>query len=250
MYPLVEIGPLRLASGGLMLLLAGLVTHWLFVRAARARGGPALATQADHGFYAALLGAVVGGRLWFGVFNRELYQQTPSLWFALRLTDLAWPGALFGGALAGWLWCRWKGAPALALADSATLALPAGQAIASLGLLLSGEAFGAPTTLAWGIPLFGTLRHPTQVLFALAALISFGVLHGMARRAQRAGALLMAYLALQGLTMLLVEALRGDSLLLPGGIRAAQVVGLALLLVAIAGFRRIAMHAPADANPA
>lgn len=80
--------------------------------------------------------------------------------------------------------------------------------------------------------------------------ISFGVLHGMARRAQRAGALLMAYLALQGLTMLLVEALRGDSLLLPGGIRAAQVVGLALLLVAIAGFRRIAMHAPADANPA
>ena len=41
-----------------------------------------------------------------------------------------------------------------------------------LGLLLSGEAFGAPTSLPWGVPLFGAVRHPTQIYLALAALES------------------------------------------------------------------------------
>jgi prolipoprotein diacylglyceryltransferase len=46
------------------------------------------------------------------------------------------------------------------------------------------------------------------------------------------------YLGWQGLTLLLVEALRADSLVLPGGIRAAQLLGLALLLLALRGIIR------------
>jgi phosphatidylglycerol:prolipoprotein diacylglycerol transferase len=123
------------------------------------------------------------------------------------------------------------------LSDCAALALPAAQALASIGLLLSGEAFGIPTDLPWGIALFGATRHPTQLYLVLAALLSFGVLRRMASRQPQRGALTAVYLSLQGMTLLLVEALRADSLLLPAGVRAGQVFGLVLVLLALLWMR-------------
>ena len=238
MYPLVQIGPFRLSSGGLILLLSVMLGSSLLGRIASRRGGPALAAQAERCFYPVVLGAVAGGRLWYGLFNWDMYGRTPGLFWALRVGDLAWPGALLGGLLAGYLWCRLRGFDRSALADSAALALPVPQALASAGLLLSGEAFGIPTSLPWGVPLFGVTRHPTQIYFALAALGSLGLLRFMARQHPPAGALMDAYLGAQGLALLLIESLRADSLVLPGGIRAAQVVGLALLLYALMRLRR------------
>ncbi len=245
MYPLIELGPLRLSSGGLLLLLAVLVAQWLFVRAARVRGGTVLAEQAERCVYPALVGAAIGSRLWYGAFNWSLYSQTPSLFVALRVGEFAWPGALLGGALAGALWCRWRRIKPLELADCAALALLPAQALASIGLLLSGEAFGLPTDLPWGIPLFGATRHPTQLYLALAALLSAGVLWRTARHLPQRGALTVAYLGLQGMTLLLLEALRSDSLLLPAGVRAGQVFGLALMLLALLWIRRHSIPAMA-----
>ena len=48
----------------------------------------------------------------------------------------------------------------------------------------------------------------------------------------------------EGITLLLVEALRADSLLLPGGVRAGQVFGLALVLLALLWLRRQANDTP------
>jgi phosphatidylglycerol---prolipoprotein diacylglyceryl transferase len=243
-YPLFELGPLRLSSGGLLLLLAIVVAQSLLVRVARARGNATLAEHAERCVYPALLGAAIGARLWYGAFSWSLYSQNPGLFVALRVGEFAWPGALLGGALAGALWCHWRRADTVELADCAALALPPAQALASVGLLLSGEAFGLPTDLPWGLPLFGATRHPTQLYFALAALLSFGVLRRMASRRPRRGTLMAAYLGLQGLTLLLIEALRADSLLLPGGLRAGQVFGLALVLLALLWMRRQALPAP------
>jgi phosphatidylglycerol:prolipoprotein diacylglycerol transferase len=249
-YPLIELGPLRLSSGGLLLLLSILFAQWLLVRAARARGNARLAEQAERCFYPALLGAAIGARLWFGVFNWSLYSQTPSLFVAPRVGEFAWPGALLGGALAGFLWCRWRRGNPLALADCAALALPPAQVLASVGLLLSGEAFGVPTDLPWGIPLFGATRHPTQLYFALGALLSFGVLQRVASRRPRRGTLTATYLGLQGMALLLVEALRADSLLLPAGVRAGQVFGLALVLLVLFWMRWRTGYPESGRNPA
>jgi phosphatidylglycerol:prolipoprotein diacylglycerol transferase len=246
-YPLIELGPLRLSSGGLLLLLAVLLMQWLFVRTARIRGNAPLAEQAERSVYPALVGAAIGARLWYGVFNWSLYSQTPSLFVALRVGEFAWPGALIGGALAGALWCRWRQGNLRQLADCAALALPPAQALACIGLLLSGEAFGAPTDLPWGIALFGATRHPTQLYLALAALLSAGVLWRMARHQPQPGTLTAAYLGLQGMTLLLVEALRADSLLLPAGVRAGQVFGLGLVLLALIWLRWHANATPGGA---
>ncbi|MFV9504615.1 MAG: prolipoprotein diacylglyceryl transferase family protein [Oscillochloridaceae bacterium umkhey_bin13] len=236
MYPLLELGPLRLSSGGLALLIAINIWLWQFERTARKRGGDALNAHASACGLPALLGAGIGARLWYGVHSLDLYAATPSLFWALRIADLAWPGALLGGALAGWLWARRRKADPLALADAAALALPAPLALASLGALLSGEIFGAPTNLAWGIPLHGAMRHPTQLLYVGAALVAWVI---MARSQNApAGVPLMRLLLINGLAMLLIEPLRADALLLPGGWRSGQVVGLIMALGALWGLQR------------
>ncbi|NJN16824.1 MAG: diacylglyceryl transferase [Oscillochloris sp.] len=234
MYPLIQIGPLNLSSGGLLVLLALMTAIWLSERAAQRRGGGELVGQVSSCMYPTLAGAVIGGRLWYGLLNWDLYGANPGLFLALRVADLAWPGALLGGMLAGRLWCRRKGFAPFAIADAAALGLLPAQAITALGLLLSGEAFGVPTQLPWGLPLFGALRHPTQIYLLLAALLSYGGLLMIARRNPVPGVLFAAYLVFQAAPLLVIEALRADSLLLPYGIRAAQVAGLAL---AIGGLR-------------
>ncbi len=103
MYPLVQIGPFRLSSGGLVLLLSLILGGSVMARVARARGGEKLARQADNCFYPVLIGATIGARLWYGLFNLDLYGRNPGLFVALRVSDFAWPGALLGGALAGYV---------------------------------------------------------------------------------------------------------------------------------------------------
>lgn len=248
MYPLISIGPLNLSSGGLALLAAVALFAWLFERSARGRGGEALAEQAAGLVLPAVAGAALGGRLWYGLTNWDLYGRDPILFLALRVGDLAWAGALLGGLLAAWLACRWRAADPAPLADAAALALPPAVALASLGLLLSGEAFGAPSDLPWAVPLFGATRHPTQLYYALAALASWALIAALARRGAPAGGLLAAWLGLQGLTMLLVEALRADSATLAGGVRLNQLVGLGLILAALAWARaRSGAPAPSPA---
>ncbi len=244
MYPLLELGPLRLSSGGLLLIIAVLIGTWLFERHARQRGGEQLAELARRCASVALLGALVGARLWYGMFSWDVYGRSPGLFLVFRIGDFAWPGALAGGALAGYLWCRHFGVSAVELADAAVLALPIAQVVASIGLLLSGEALGAPTVLPWAVYLSGVARHPTQLYFAAAALVSRALLAWGARSAARPGMLTAFYLGCQGIAMLLIEALRVDSLVVAGGIRVAQVSGLLLLLAALWWQRSHVVAAP------
>jgi phosphatidylglycerol:prolipoprotein diacylglycerol transferase len=234
MYPIIELGPLNLGSGALLLVIAVFAGHARFERVARQHGGETLERHASRCAPFALAGAAIGARLWYGLFNWDMYSQSPGLFLALRLGDLAWPGALIGGALSGYAYLRLRrtdGAAAL-LADAAVLALPLAQAIASLGLLLSGEALGAPANLPWAVPLFGVLRHPVALYYLLAALATWGTLAWVARLSPQPGTLAIVYLALQGSALLLLEALRVDALV-AGGVRIAQVVGLAMILIAL-----------------
>lgn len=240
MYPLVQLGPFRLSSGGLVLLLALWLCHWLFVRTARRRSGTGLAEQADRAFFAGLIGAVIGGRIWYGLFNWDMYGQTPALFWALRVSDWVWPGALLGGALTAALWCHWRRADMVLLADTLALPLLLAQALASVGLLLSGEAFGVATNLPWAVPLFGTMRHPTQIYYALAALASAVIVRRVVQNEPQRGALTAWYFLLEGFALLLIEALRAESLVLLGGIRVTQLVGLGFILLALRWFGGIA----------
>jgi phosphatidylglycerol:prolipoprotein diacylglycerol transferase len=136
-----------------------------------------------------------------------------------------------------------------------------------LANLVSGDAYGVETGLPWGIDLWGARRHPTQ-LYNL--VVGGGVLalllriqpaparkkkkkqkafHGKRKRlgpvAPYDGFAALLFVALTSLTILVLEPLRADSVVIAGGYRAWQIGALVALVASLA---LVASQAPARAE--
>ena len=111
----------------------------------------------------------------------------------------------------------------------------------SLSHLAAGTAFGSPTILPWGIDLWNATRHPTQIYELLASLLTFSLLW-FPKRDLRPGILFLSFTAWTAGWRLFLEAFRGDSILVFGEFRLAQVVAwmmLAAVLFASESLRRV-----------
>jgi prolipoprotein diacylglyceryltransferase len=153
-------------------------------------------------------------------------------------------GGLVVGALAGLVYGQRKHMPLWPTLDALTPAL----AILAVGLglahLASGNAFGAPTRLPWGIDLWGEKRHPSQVYEIMAALAILALV--WPRPAQDEtwppGARFLAFIALSAFARLFLEAFRGDSTLLVGSLRTAQVAAWLVLAAALWAIGKRRLH--------
>ena len=123
--------------------------------------------------------------------------------------------------------------------DAAAPGVLTGIAIADLGALLAGLNPGtpAPQGLPWAVNLWGVARHPSQAYEALAALAVAGLILWMIMHGSRPGAAALAALAGYGLSRWLLEPFRAESATVLGGLRLAQLLGLAVALVALWGVR-------------
>ena len=81
-------------------------------------------------------------------------------------------------------------------------------------------------------------RHPVQLYQLGGALLILGILWWPARTPPAAGLRFLLGMALMGLLHLAIEPFRGESNLLLGQFRTAQVAGLAAALLALALMRR------------
>jgi prolipoprotein diacylglyceryltransferase len=102
----------------------------------------------------------------------------------------------------------------------------------SLSHLAAGTAFGKPTNLPWGINLWNTSRHPTQIYELIASLIIFGLVW-FHQKDYPSGSTFLLFIAFIAGTRLFLEAFRGDSTLIFGGIRLAQVIAWLVLAAAL-----------------
>ena len=218
---------------------------WLATREAARRGeSPDDLLKAAE---LALIGGLVGARLYYVLFNLDYYQTQP-WWriFAVWEGGLAMHGGLIGGLLAGGAYVWAKGLPLLTYLDIVAPSLLLGQAIGRWGNFFNEEAFGGPTDLAWKLfiseprrpPAFvdNQFFHPTFLYESLWNLAAFLLLYFvLRRRLERApGALFLAYLGLYSLGRFWVEGLRTDSLML-GSMRVAQLVSVVAVAVAAIG---------------
>jgi phosphatidylglycerol:prolipoprotein diacylglycerol transferase len=218
---------------------------WLSFREATRRG-----EQADELLKAAelaIVGALVGARLYYVLFNLDYYQTQP-WWRMLAVWEggLAIHGGLIGGILAGggYVWAR--GLPLLKYLDIVAPALALGQAIGRWGNFFNEEAFGRPTDLPWKLYIAEAHRPPQYLdfeffhpTFLYESLWDLGVVvllvAVLRRRLESApGTLFLAYFGLYSLGRLWIEGLRTDSLML-GPFRVAQLVSAAGIAIALVG---------------
>jgi phosphatidylglycerol:prolipoprotein diacylglycerol transferase len=236
MYPEIEIGPLTLKTFGLMFALAFLAAGALIGKRLHELGKP-VDWAYEMGF-AALVGGVVGSRVYFLVQNWSEVKDD-LLGNVVSGSGLVWYGGLIGGAIAVLLWAWYRDFLGLALLDLTAPALALGYAIGRCGCQLSGDGdYGKPWNGPWAmsypdgtVPTDRTV-HPTPIYETLA--MGFGAwMLWQLRDRFRVGVLFALYLLYAGAERFLVELIRrNEDVAL--GLTAAQLESLAMMLAGVA----------------
>ncbi|MGA1213560.1 MAG: prolipoprotein diacylglyceryl transferase family protein, partial [Solirubrobacterales bacterium] len=136
MIPEISIGPVTLQTFGLMFALSFVVAGVIAHRRFRELGKPG--DWAYEVIFAAIIGGLIGGRLYWAFENWGDVADDPfgNLFAGSGLT---WYGGAFGGAAAVLLWARWRNFLNLEMFDLAAPAMAAGQAVGRIGCQLSGD---------------------------------------------------------------------------------------------------------------
>jgi phosphatidylglycerol:prolipoprotein diacylglycerol transferase len=233
MYPHLEIGPVTLQTFGLMFALAFLAAGALIWRRVGEIGKPH--DWAYEMGFAALVGGIVGSRVYFIVQN---YDEVKHDFFGTLFSGsgLVWYGGAIGGALAVLLWAWYRDFLGLALLDLAAPALALGYAVGRCGCQLSGDGdYGKPWNGPWAmsypngtVPTDRTV-HPTPIYETLAMGLGAWVLWQLRDRV-RTGVLFAIYLVYAGTERFLVEFIRRnteDSI----GLTSAQLESLGMMVI-------------------
>lgn len=191
--------------------------------------------------YYSLFCYIIGGRLLYALANFSAFIESPLSLLSLNLDLFDSLAGLATAALVGVIYGSRQELPFWSTLDALTPLF----AMVTIGLALShlaaGTAFGAPTELPWAIELWNATRHPTQIYELLAALVIFGLIW-FRKRSALAGSDFLLFAALTAGTRLFLEAFRGDSTVIFGGLRLAQIIAwmvLAAVLFASESLRKM-----------
>jgi 2-amino-4-hydroxy-6-hydroxymethyldihydropteridine diphosphokinase len=171
MFPVIDLGPIAIQAPGLILIISFFLGTWLVGKFATALGtnGDAIENSLLIGLIAGILSARIG----FFLQNPTLFIENPLSILSLTPTMLNPSFGILVGILSAFIFAQKKHFPLWPTLDTLTplfLLIFIGIHLANFA---SGDAYGLPTSLPWGVQLWGALRHPVQ-LYALA--LSFALL--------------------------------------------------------------------------
>lgn len=241
---LFEFGPLQIRWYGLLIASAVLIGVSLSQYLAKRRKiNPELI--GDVAIWL-VVGAIPCARLYYVLFQWQDYASHPQDIIAIWKGGIAIHGAVIGGMIATFLFCRAKRISFWQVADVIAPSLILGQAIGRWGNFFNSEAFGRPTDLPWKLYIPLAQRppgytqfeyfHPTflyESLWNIGVFIVLMVLFFRAlknRPRLKAGTLFLVYMIAYSLGRFWIEGLRTDSLML-GPLRMAQVISLVLISI-------------------
>ncbi len=206
--------------------------------------------------------AVIGARAYYVTFEWSTYKNNWLDIFAIWKGGIAIHGALIGGSIAIFLFCRFNKQSFWEILDVIIPSVALGQAIGRWGNFFNNEAFGLPTNLPW--KLFIPLRsrplvfadekyfHPTFLYESIWNLAIFVLLFSLIRLSLsksiklKAGSISFIYLLTYSIGRIFIESLRIDPLCIAsmppfceGGIRIAQLMSLVLATFGIFGLWRL-----------
>jgi phosphatidylglycerol---prolipoprotein diacylglyceryl transferase len=233
MQPEIHLGPLTLQSFGLMLGLSFVVAGIFAQRYLKELGRPP--DWAYEMVFAALVGGIVGARLWAVIENWD-EAKDDILGSLFSGSGLVFYGGLLGGALAVVAWAWRRGVLDLKTLDTAAVPLAAAYAIGRIGCQLAGDgdygkAWDGPWAMAYPDGTVPTTDqvHPTPVYETLTmGLVAWFLWRR--RHSMRPGGLFALYLVLAGAERFLVEFLRRNDRIF-AGLTLPQLIALAMVLI-------------------
>lgn len=183
---------------------------------------------------------IIGARVYYVIFHLESYQTFFDV-INIRAGGLAIYGGVIGAILAGFIGSRWRKLNFFAMLDVTCVGFFIGQCLGRWGNFMNQEAFGAYTTLPWGMLSENTLKvvpegavHPCFLYESLWCLIGFIGLHIISKKYYKfRGQLFLTYLMWYGLGRAWIEELRTDSLwLIQDVIKVSWLLAVLSIIVA------------------
>jgi phosphatidylglycerol---prolipoprotein diacylglyceryl transferase len=237
MFPVIRIGPLSLQAPGLMLLLSLWIGITLVEKSAKAY--KVSAEKLSNLILLALVAGILGARIAYIAQFPQVFAGNLLNIFSLNPGLLDITGGIATAIISAFIYGQkkemhmWKTLDAL-IPFFGMLAI--GLATSNLA---AGNAFGMETMLPWGIELWGAVRHPTQIYTMIGALVALNLIWPPKQNARKeAGVGFLTFIAYTAGYTLLIEAFRGDSTLIWGGIRMGQVVAWIILAVVLWGLEK------------
>ncbi|MFE7060594.1 prolipoprotein diacylglyceryl transferase [Sutcliffiella sp. NPDC057660] len=189
--------------------------------------------------------AIICARLYYVIFQWDYYGANPGEIIKIWEGGLAIHGGLIGAIATGVVFAKVRGISFWKLADIGAPSIILGQAIGRWGNFMNQEAHGGEVTRGFleglHLPQFiidqmyinGTYYHPTFLYESIWNFVGFGLLLLLRRVNLRRGELFLSYVIWYSIGRYFVEGMRTDSLMLTEGLRIAQVISIALVLLAI-----------------
>ena len=240
MHPaLLRVGSWTLSTYGVTLALAFLIVIRLAAHAAARSArplGPLSAEELlDLGCWA-LVGSIIGGRLFYVIGNWDVYRVQPFEIVALWHGGLIWYGGFLGGVASTAWYLRRRGHAVWRGLDQVIPFVALGHAIGRIGCFLNGCCLGTPTRSWCGVlfPGHEVPLVPVQLIESVGLLALYVWLRRLqtASPARRAGWIFGAYLVAYGALRWALEYWR-DQPQVVADLTLQQVISGALMIVGL-----------------
>lgn len=249
---------------GLMMMVGFVMAGWTIQLDLRRRG-----MNEDYAadiVLAAVIGGIVGAKLWYVVLTGDTpFQRGGFVWYGGFL------GGVVGVLLNGWR----RGVPASWTMELTAAPLAVGYALGRVGCFLVNDDYGVPTTLPWGMqfpeglpattvanlqqqfhvqfppgtdPLQVVAVHPTQIYETILMLVAFWWLWRLREHHHAIGWRFGVYLVLAGAERFLIEFVRAKDDRLLGPLTLAQATSIGLVLTGLYVIQRLRAPAPVPAG--
>lgn len=234
---LFEIFGLKIRSYGLMIAIGIIVASALLIRKAKKKGYDE--DSLLNLIIFSVIGGILGGKLLFIITEFKDILEDPSILMNFGYGFVIY-GAIIGGALTIYLYCKKKGWSALELLDMTIPGVAIAQGFGRIGCFLAGCCYGAETSLPIGVVFpegslapSGIHVHPTQIYsslfdFALGAFLLY-----YSKKERQSGKIVGSYLIIYSIGRFLVEFLRNDPRGSVGILSTSQFIAIFTLLLGI-----------------
>ena len=234
---LFEIFGLKIRSYGLMIAIGIIVASALLIRKAKKKGYDE--DSLLNLIIFSVIGGILGGKLLFIITEFKDILENPSILMNFGYGFVIY-GAIIGGALTIYLYCKKKAWNTLEILDMTIPGVAIAQGFGRIGCFLAGCCYGAETSLPIGV-IFpegslapsGIHLHPTQIYSSLFDFALGVFLLYYSRRERQSGKVVGSYLIIYSIGRFFVEFLRNDPRGNIGLLSTSQFIAIFTLILGI-----------------
>ena len=240
-----KLGPISVAWYG-VIIATGIVLAFLVVQREMVKRGMHPDFLTDLLIWAVPI-AIISARIYYVIFSWDYYKDNLGEVIQIWNGGIAIHGALIGAFITTYVYTKRRGVSFWKVVDIAAPGLLIGQAIGRWGNFINQEAHGGPvsehflnTTIIpdWimnQMTIEGITYHPTFLYESLWNVVALIILLLLRKVPLKRGEMFLFYLTWYSIGRYFIEGMRTDSLY-GGDLRAAQVVSVITIIVAIALF--------------